>query len=158
MTTQAVPYMSLGQSCTSGSSEDGTSKLLCYQPVLIPCSLRLCIARVSFMLNPAQLSMLLCVMQHACQRGDLHADLKAFRQTVFKKVYKEHKDPKERQKAAISGRAGERFLPAKKVSVLPRIHQLKCRAASSVLSVTTRATLAGPSLAACKGPLTAVRR
>ena len=50
---------------------------------------------------------LLRVVQHACQQGDLHADLKAFRQTVFKKVFKEHKDPKERQRAAITGRAGE---------------------------------------------------
>ena len=63
------------------------------------------------------LKAVLCVLQHACQRGDLHADLKAFRQTVFKKVYKEHKDPKERQKAAMSGRAGE--IPASQVSVLP---------------------------------------
>lgn len=60
------------------------------------------------MAEKVQLNMRLCVvLQHACQRLDLHADLKAFRQSVFKKVYKEHKDPQEKQKAAKAGRAGE---------------------------------------------------
>ena len=108
------------------------------------------------MLKLAQLEVLLHVVQHACQRGHLHADLKAFRQTVFKKVYKEHKDPKERQKAAITGRAGEIPACRSQIHALPVNSSIK-RQHCSVVSVT-HATLADPGLAPCKGPLTAVRR
>lgn len=47
------------------------------------------------------------VLQNACQRLDLHADLKAFRQSVFKKVYKEHKEPTDKPKATKAARAGD---------------------------------------------------
>ena len=55
------------------------------------------------------LTRMLCAVQQACQRGELHASLKAFRQSVFKKVYKAQQEPKEQRKAAKTCKAGELF-------------------------------------------------
>lgn len=55
----------------------------------------------------AQLTGMPCVVQQACQRGELHASLKAFRQSVNKKVYKAHQEPKEKRKAAKTSKGGE---------------------------------------------------
>lgn len=55
----------------------------------------------------AQLTGMLCVVQQACQRGELHASLKAFRQSVNKKVYKAQQEPRERRKAVKTCKAGE---------------------------------------------------
>lgn len=103
------------------------------------------------MLEKIQLNMML--LQNACQRLDLHADLKAFRQSVFKKVYKEHKAPKEKQKAAKAGRAGEAPTYQSQGFSAQATRQ-QC----SVLLVTTLAVLAGPSFAAGKGRPTAVKQ
>lgn len=66
----------------------------------------------------AELKWVLYAVQQACQRGELHASLKAFRQSVFKKVYKEQKEPRERRKAAKPCRAGELPYPPSLVFVV----------------------------------------
>lgn len=89
-------------------------------------------------------------VQQACQRGDLHADLKAFRQSVFKKVHMEHKEPKERRNATKTCKAGEdasyhpRLEPRTSVTgqgsiaLYYRQYTVQCHAACAESSVAAR--------------------